>query len=509
VTEDKLWDTKRVIDEQKLDVDLAPIYSALAEGREQPSREEIALESADTKTYWFQWPMLELRAGLLCRKFVWPNGRVTWQLIPPRTYRGTLMRVIHGTGACHHLGLPKTIARVQEVAYWAGYRKDVAAEIQRCGPCNQFHRGKPPKNEGLHSYLAGEPWERISMDITGRHPKSNSGNSYILTIIDHFTRYAFAYPIRDHTALTVGKVLLTKVFPVHGFPLQLLADNGPEFNSQIFSDLQKFGNVEGMRSISYHPASNGTSERLHRTLNSLIGKGVDDQQRNWDLLLPHLMAAYNGTRHSTTGFSPHFLMFGRDLRQPVDVTLADKDDFREWEGYDDFVSQQGELMNISYRLVREQTGQVVERRKDRYSLEVKSKKFQVGDWVWRYYPRRYRGKTPKWQRLYGGPWQISKVISPSCVAIQKSPGTATTHVHVDQLKMFRGEMPNTTPSLGGGNPERRSVNKPSRNLAGGSVGQDDFIDPGYPTAWDEGDSGNGQELRRGKRSRRAPDYFQS
>jgi len=192
--------------------------------------------------------------------------------------------MVHGAGGCEHLGLDKTTAKIQDLAYWVGYRKDIRESLKQCNICAQYHRGKIPRQMGLRSYLAGEPWERIFLNITGRHPKSSQGNVYILTMIDHFSRYALAFPIKDHTAPTVCRILMTKVFPVFGFPLQLLADNGPEFNSSMQTELQNFMGIERLRIAPYHPQGSGALGRFHRTLNGLLGKAVDPAQRNWDQL---------------------------------------------------------------------------------------------------------------------------------------------------------------------------------------------------------------------------------
>jgi len=483
---DAIWPTGKIIDSQRADPDLKPIYQALVIGT-RPEKETIAIESAETKAYWYQWPVLALRDGLMCRRFEDKLGRIHWQLIVPRDYRGVLIRLLHGPEACQHLGLRKTIAAILQVAYWCGYRNDVKNELQRCIPCCQYFRGKAPKQVGLHTYHAGEPWERISFDITGRHPKSRKGNSYIFTIIDHWTKYAFAFPVRNHTATTLVNILVNKVYPVFGFPCQVLCDNATEHNSDLMRELERLGEVEGLRSIAYHPQSNAVCERFHLTLNRLIAKTVDNVHRNWDELLPHLMRAYNTTIHDSTNFTPHFLMFGREMRTPIDLVLADKDDPSQWESYEEFVDHQRQLMRQAFQLVREHTKQCAERRKDRYALNVKEMKFNEGDWVWRYYPRNRPNLSPKWQKMYQGPFHVIKVISPTCVTVQMKAGAKPINLHVDQLKLFRGERP---PDL---TQKTTDKTRPSKVENPESESED-------------GDSGQ-QEIRKGNRCRRAPERY--
>jgi len=82
----------------------------------------------------------------------------------------------------------------------------------------------------------GSPWERIGVDVTGSHPRSSKGNVYIITTIDHFTKYAFAMPVRNHEATTVARFLVDKIFVQFGAPRQLLLDKGAEFEGKLIKN---------------------------------------------------------------------------------------------------------------------------------------------------------------------------------------------------------------------------------------------------------------------------------
>ena len=70
----------------------------------------------------------------------------------------------------------------------------------------------------------GAPWERVGIDITGPHPKSTRGNIYMLTVMDYFSKWADAFPIRNQEASTIAKVLVDRVFAHFGAPIQILTD---------------------------------------------------------------------------------------------------------------------------------------------------------------------------------------------------------------------------------------------------------------------------------------------
>jgi len=157
----------------------------------------------------------------------------------------------------------------------------------------------------------GEPWDRMAIDITGPHPVPSKGNKFIITIIDHFTKFEFTFPVRAHDATTVAKYLVERVFWTYGVPLQLLSDRGAEFEGSIFREVCAILGVDKIRTTSYKPSTNGALKQMHQNLNTMLGKLVDEKQNDWDAHVAYVMAAYNATVHSSTGFTPNRLMYGR------------------------------------------------------------------------------------------------------------------------------------------------------------------------------------------------------
>ena len=129
-------------------------------------------------------------------------------------------------------------------------------------------------------------------------------------------------PIPNHTAATVAKALMVHVFSRYGLPAEVLSDRGSEFESELFSQLMKWLEVDKLRTTAYKPSTNGVVERFHRTLNTILGKLVAVNQRDWDERLPYALLAYRATTHSSTGFTPNKLFLGRENRLPVDLVLS-------------------------------------------------------------------------------------------------------------------------------------------------------------------------------------------
>jgi len=70
----------------------------------------------------------------------------------------------------------------------------------------------------------------------------------------------------------------------------------------------------------------------------MLGKSVQQNQRDWDDRLPYVMAAYRASRHESTKFTPNMLVFGRENRAPVDLVLNSvQGESAQYDSIDDYV----------------------------------------------------------------------------------------------------------------------------------------------------------------------------
>ena len=289
VTQDGPWSLDGIRAAQQADPDIGYIYALIDNGSEKLAWNDVSPKSKEIKTLWSFWPRLAIRDGLLKRRFDSLNGQnVIWQVVWPKEIRTEFLKLIHAGATCGHLGYDKTAAAVQARVYWPTWSSDLTTFLKRCPECAQYHRGTLKRQSELQTPLAGEPWERVSIDITGPHPKSARQNQFILTVVDHFSKWAEAIPLRNHTALTVARALIVHVFSRFGTPLQLLSDRGPEFESDLFAQLARWLEIEKLRTTAYKPSTNGVVERFHRTLNTMLGKVVTESQKDWDDRLPYV-----------------------------------------------------------------------------------------------------------------------------------------------------------------------------------------------------------------------------
>jgi len=169
---------------------------------------------------------------------------------------------------------------------------------------------------------------------------------------------------------------------------------------------------------------------------------VSERQRDWDDHLPFVLMAYRATQHSSTGFSPNKLFLGRENKAPIDLVLGNPvGDAQDASTYDEFVQHQQQFAERSHGLVREQLQRCAERRKATYDLHVKRRQFSPNTWVYYYNPRRYVGRSPKWQSYYTGPYLITRLIPPVNCVLQRARNSKPFVVHYDKLKVVHGATP--------------------------------------------------------------------
>jgi len=162
--------------------------------------------------------------------------------------------------------------------------------------------------------------------------------------MDSFTKWAEAFPLRNKEAETIAKVLIEQVFSRFGAPLSVLSDQGKEVDGHIIREICQLFGIEKLRTTPYKPSTNQV-ERFHRTLNAILGKTVAEHQKDWDTRLIFALSAYRATRHRATGYSPNFLVLGRETRAPLDVIYGRQETGRN---YDSFVEENRDRMIQAY-----------------------------------------------------------------------------------------------------------------------------------------------------------------
>ena len=112
-------------------------------------------------------------------------------------------------------------------------------------------------------------FQHIHVDIISPLP-SSCDHKYFLTIVDRFSRWFEALPLRDISAKSCPDAFALHFVARYGAPASLTADRGKQFTSGLWKDLAKFLGCEFINTTSYNPKANGIVERYHRALKASI-----------------------------------------------------------------------------------------------------------------------------------------------------------------------------------------------------------------------------------------------
>ena len=177
--------------------------------------------------------------------------------------------------------------------------------------------------------------------------------------------------------------------------------------------------IEKLRTTFYTPQCNGDIERWYSTMNSLLAKTVVVHQKDWPPRLACVVAAHIATVRASTGYSPDFLTFGRELAVPVDEALGNPPDDRLL--VNDYADHLVTSLQKAYCDARKHLGRAAERTKRYYDCKSHPLAFKPGDLVYVFSPSRFVGRSPKWQRKYCGPFEVVRQANAVNYAARKGP----------------------------------------------------------------------------------------
>ena len=279
--------------------------------------------------------------------------------------------------------------------------------------------------------------QMVAVDILGPLPRTSAGNRYVLVAGDYFTKWIEAYPIPNQEAVTVAQKLLDEMFCRFSLPERLHSDQGRQFEADIIKQLCQLLQFEKTRTTPYHPQSDGFIERFNRTLLNMLSTCLDHHNSDWDMYVSKVCMAYNSSVQSTTGYSPFYLMFGRDARLPTDIIHEPPQciaDIPTQQLYGQYVVNQQEKFLKAFEAVRKSISTKQCHQKQLYNQKVHGDPYRPGDLVWLYNPAVAKGKSRKLHRPWKGPYQVHAKLSDVNYRIQHTGNNKFTVVHFDRLK---------------------------------------------------------------------------
>lgn len=407
--------------------------------RQDPALVDIFNELSSTATAVSRKAKLfTLRGGILYRENFQPHGE-QWLLVIPRSLQREVIAACHDDPTSGHLGLFKTYSRLRNRFFWRGMYRSASKYVRSCVPCQ---RRKPPTTSPaglLHPIPPAEaPFQRIGIDMLGPFPLSSAGNRWVIASVDYLTRYAETRATASGTAADVASFLLERIILRHGAPQTLLSDRGAAFLSETVQNILRLSNIVHSTTTPYHPQTNGLTERLNRTLAEMMSMYVTADHKNWDVILPYVTYAYNTARQSTTGFSPYYLLYGRESSSLLDCLLPRVGD----DNLDPVSAAAVCNAEDARQLARLRTLDSQQQQSTRYNASHRPVSYAPGDMVWLWTPTRRVGRSEKLLPRYTGPHKILRRISDvnyqvePCVPPLDRRTPAVQTAHVLRLKPF-------------------------------------------------------------------------
>ena len=299
------------------------------------------------------------------------------QLVLPYQFRKRMVL------ACHdelgHLGMDRTLAILQNRVYWPGMARDVREHIRTCGRCERFKQ--QPSIEEITQTVATYPLELVHADfLTIGGKKDIRKDINILVVTDHFTRFARAYVTNSLSAATAAKKLFEEYFMQYGWPTKLITDQGGAFESKLFKALMTETGVKKIRTTPYRPQGNAQCERFNRTLIGMLGTMPEEHKKEWQEWVSAMTHAYNCTVSKTTGYSPYFLMYGREPQLPIDREF-NLPNVREQGDLNSYVERLLNKVDYAFQRARENSARDAANRKRYYDKNVRCHALEPGDIV--------------------------------------------------------------------------------------------------------------------------------
>jgi hypothetical protein len=233
--------------------------------------------------------------------------------------RNLVLKEMHDVPYAGHPGYQKTITAVRSQFFWSGMKKDVVDYIARCMECQ--------KVKAEHRHPAGllqplpipeKKWEVITMDFITGLPRMNKKHDSIMVVVEKLTKAAHFVPVKTtHTTTNIAEIFMKEIARLHGIPRTIVSDRDTKFTSNFWRGLFKGFGTNLNFSTTYHPQTDGKTERVNRIIEDMLRMYVMDKPSKWEDYLHLVEFAYNNGYQDSLKMSPFEALYGRKCNTPV------------------------------------------------------------------------------------------------------------------------------------------------------------------------------------------------
>ena len=424
-------------DAQKSDSTIITVKEWIAAGQKPDKSTNLTPE---LKKYYNSFDRLKVENDVLYRHWqpMLTGESAQWLICIPKELQMKIIELSHSIPASGHLGSFKTLERIRSRFYFPRMNIQTDLFIKACHVCHKKSRPRKTLKAPITAVSGMEPGHIVHYDIMENLPNSN-GYHAILVIVDSFTKWTEAVPLRDTKAETIARIFLNTWISRQGIPCILHSDRGGNVDSAtILGETMKMLNITKTRNFSYRPQSNGVVERLIGTIKNMLWKFCQENPKDWINLLDQVMFAYRTSIHTSTGHSPFFMDKGRSARIPMDVIMGTKVDQVLGETYSQTASNLYHKLQNTYNAVTKTIQGKQDYSKKRYDENAVVKHYKVGDWIYVWKPTPAYCKYKKFYDNFRGPFEITAKVGDHGYEIDLGSGKRDI-VHMEHLKA--GEKP--------------------------------------------------------------------
>lgn len=345
---------------------------------------------------------------------------------PPPEQWAEIVKEHHASAIGGHKGVTKTYKRVRYRYFWPKIKAYIQQYVRSCKNCQvkKLVRRKV-KQPMILTDTPNAAFDKISMDIMGPLPTSQSGKLYILTIQDLLTKHATAIPLTNAGAIDVADAFIDHYICLYGAPKALLTDQGTHFINSLMKAIAKRFKITHYKTTAYRPQANGSVERSHHVLWEYLKQTVDNK-KDWDKHLKLACFSYNTSVHEGTKFTPYELIYAKTARTPS-AHIFPEDTTNE--SYNSYLEKLYDQLRTSQENARENLVKAKNKSKAYYDKRINTYNFKIGDSVY-----LLKEPTHKLGDQYKGPYKIIEIRNNNNVKI-KINNSLTRVVHTDKLKI--------------------------------------------------------------------------
>ena len=290
----------------------------------QPYDEVLIVTDSRYKNYKENEDRIIVEDCLLYRKNYGETGSVKYyQILIPKQLVKEVLRNLHGQFG-RHPGISKTIIAYREKYYFPKMAQLIREWVISCEQLIRESRidrslTRPPLQNPNEHITA--PEDAMQIDLVPELPPS-AGYENIVTFMDVFSRYLFAYPTSNQDAKTIAKVLNNIMTKHAHLPTTLISDKGAAFMSQLIKEVTGVLGITLKHAITKHAQTIGLLERSHASTKQALNIETGERRSFWHKYINIAVLNYNTSYHTSIGCEPSRVFHGRTLNNVLDLKMG-------------------------------------------------------------------------------------------------------------------------------------------------------------------------------------------